>query len=611
MQAASDIQGLQQELKELLTDGIGVVLQALKEKLPPNGARYNEVIQLEGRLKEANVQSRQGILSYEQLQLAYARLRQDVLALIDDLQAADFQVQAVPASAKTSKRGSILYRIPTQMQLERETRCLVRLAFLEEYLLENIELDADTKIQSIRIADVMGVQLLDPNEQQAFAIRLLTEAEQFVDEDDYSEWIFNVRPLLEGVFSLMLKVTVIEEKRGKERKRDIVLEETIEIVTTTPATDEPFKTADYHIQFGESQGKKSATVTGKIRRLTGVMAGVLFMVIGSWAIDVPQIIAWQQTKGSASVAEYERYLQQYPGGRHVEEALWSIAALEEEEGAYEDYLELFPNGLHQQEAEAALAKIRAQQMERLQNPVPPTQEGNLAEQNVPPQEEELLAQEEIRPANPSEQDNSSKQDNLNAETGNTNVPKAATPQFEQLPIKEADEEQYLTETSDLNDTSANFGLENGAGTAIDSLTAKTEANADYQYLDNRTTTILRAYRIARQDYLRTNPTLTPPIKARLNQANQQIEAAYMPFKDCMIRQFKDYIANDRNYDELLRTNTFLLDYMDSKLTRYQQFYEKPMFEEDWQDAFDATLAGMEKQVEFLQDKTRRMGCATD
>jgi len=609
MQAASDIQGLQQELKELLTDGIGLVLQALKEKLPPNGARYNEVIQLEGRLKEANVQSRQGILSYEQLQLAYARLRQDVLALIDDLQAADFQTQAAPASAKTSKRGSILYRIPTQMQLDRETRCIVRLAFLEDYLLENIELDADTKIQSIRIADVMGVQLLDPNEQQAFAIRMLTEAEQFVDEDDFTEWIFNVKPLLEGVFSLMLKVTVIEEKRGKERKRDIVLEETIEIVTTTPATDEPFKTADYQVRFGESQSTKGSTVTGTIRRFAGVMAGILFVAIGSWAIDVPQIIAWQQTKGSASVADYENYLQNYPGGRHVEDALWSIAALEKEGDAYQDYLELFPNGTHQQEAEAALAKIRAQQMERLQNSMPPVQDGNIAEQSVPTTDEDLLAQEDSRPANPFTQGSS------NTGTGSTGVPEAATPQFERSPINEEDVEQYLTSSGELSDTLADFGLENGEetsiGTEIGSLTAKIEANADYQYLNNRTTTILRAYRVSRRDYLQANSTLTPTIKARLNQANQQLEAAFLPFKDCMIRQFKGYIANDRNYDELLRTNTLLLDYMDSKLTAYQQFYKKPMFEEDWQDAFEATLASVEKQVEFLQDKTRRMGCATD
>jgi len=600
MQTALDIQELQQELKELLTEGIGLALQALKDKLPPHTARYNEVIQLEGRLKEANMQRRQGILSYEQLQLTYSRLRQDVLDLVDDLQTADFQVQNVPASAKTSKRGSILYRIPTQMQLERETRCIVRIAFLEEYLLENIELDADTKIQSIRIAEVMGVQLLDPNEQQAFSIRLLTEGEQFVDEDDYTEWIFNVKPLLEGIFSLMLKVTVIEEKRGKERKRDIVLEETIEIVTTTPVTDEPFKTADYQFQRGVEKRTQRSSVANSIRRFAGVMVGILFVTIGGWAIDVPQIIAWQQAKNEASVTAYENYLQKYPGGRHVEQAMWNIAALEKEGDAYEDYLELFPNGAYQQEAKQALAQIRSQ----LDNTA---RDNSVAEQEplAPPPPNDLLAQDDKANQNPLLEGSED-----GAGSGDIGVPDAAAPESERLPIQEKDLEEQLSDVDALGDTLSNATLENADAAEKTKLEAKIEANADYQYLNNRTATILRAYENSKEDYL-SNSTFDEMTKDWLNKENIRIKNSFIAYKDCMIRQFKGYVANDRNYDELLRNNILILDYMDDKLIMYESFYGLSATGEEWQGIFATVLFNMDNQVRFLKDKVQRMGCLTE
>jgi hypothetical protein len=106
-------------------------------------------------------------------------------------------------------------------------------------------------IEDVRIADVMSVELVDFNETPAFQIRTITEEEQFVVTDDYTQWLFMVKALREGKYPLTLKVSVIEQIDGKDRKRDIVLEKEIFIVSQAtvaapapPQTDPMAKASD-------------------------------------------------------------------------------------------------------------------------------------------------------------------------------------------------------------------------------------------------------------------------------------------------------------------------------------------------------------------------------
>jgi len=146
--------------------------------------------------------------------------------------------------------GSILYQIPAQMELGQDTKCLIRIAFEEATLRKALDLSKEATIQSIRVSQLMEVELIDPLTAGNFQIRAINEQEQIIDENDFTQWLFYVNPKKAGKFPLFLKVTLIELVYGKERKKEIVLEETIHVVnqlTTFPT--ETFKNAGYSLSF--------------------------------------------------------------------------------------------------------------------------------------------------------------------------------------------------------------------------------------------------------------------------------------------------------------------------------------------------------------------------
>jgi formylglycine-generating enzyme len=256
-----NIDDIRRELRDLIVEGIPETMKALKAVLPPNSARYQDLLLIEGRLKEANIAALRGTLSNDDLQLAYNQIRASLLDLINELTDADLS-DAPPSVAEPAKArsGNILYRIPDAMQLNHEHKCIVRIAVNEELLLENIELDQDIRLQSIRISDVMLVQLLDPSGEQPFHIRSVNSAEQFIDEDTFTEWLFYVKPLREGTWPLLLKVAVLELVNGKERQREIVLEESIQIISeAVPDPEEaPLKSAAYQLNLSGSTADDAA-----------------------------------------------------------------------------------------------------------------------------------------------------------------------------------------------------------------------------------------------------------------------------------------------------------------------------------------------------------------
>lgn len=228
---------LQSALRRLVPDSIGDTFAEIKKHLPEFSAKYSALLLLESRLNEANLQRIEGTISEEDLQLRYNQVRADLLLFINALEVNDFEMPV--AGTPAAKTGSLLYKIPTQMTLQKETKCVVRLAFEKESIIRNIELDSDVEIKSVRVAEVMQVELIDPTEPHPFAIRTISDEEQFIEKGDYSEWCFYVKPILEGTFPLVLKISVIEIVLGKERLRNLTYEENIQITATTRAMEEP------------------------------------------------------------------------------------------------------------------------------------------------------------------------------------------------------------------------------------------------------------------------------------------------------------------------------------------------------------------------------------
>lgn len=222
-----------QQLKErVASDGASPVIKELKSLLPTTSAKYNTLLQIEAELKEVKRQGLEDLLSPEELSRANNRIRRSLLDFIDGLEAADFDANAAPiAAAGGRKRGHVLYRVPHTMELFTETKCIVRIALLKEMLLEDLDLDAEVRIRSeVVVSDFMRVELIDPNDPAIFRIRSTSEANQFIGEDDYTEWLFYVKPMQSGEHVLQLKIIVMAKINDEYFRREKVLEESVVIV---------------------------------------------------------------------------------------------------------------------------------------------------------------------------------------------------------------------------------------------------------------------------------------------------------------------------------------------------------------------------------------------
>ncbi|MEZ4955634.1 MAG: TonB family protein [Saprospiraceae bacterium] len=223
------------ELKLLLPEGIDVAIKGTKAALAIGTDKYNDLLLLEGRYQDISRQLLQGIISDEAANLEFNKIRKELLDFIDSLM--DNHLATAQKAGVDGKpdiyNGEVLYRIPKQMQKNEETKCLVRLAFDRNIITQDLEKHEGDVLKDLRISEVMGVELLDPI-GDAFEIRTLSDTVQFVEQDLFTEWIFFVKPIAEGMHDLVLKISIIEIKNGIERKRNVVLEEKVEIIATVP-----------------------------------------------------------------------------------------------------------------------------------------------------------------------------------------------------------------------------------------------------------------------------------------------------------------------------------------------------------------------------------------
>lgn len=159
--------------------------------------------------------------------------------LLDVLSVANQEKGDTPQEDKkkppSAKEGKVLYHIPSMMEVESWSRCTVRVAWEELLLLEDLDIpEEDRLIESIRLGEVMQVALIESPAEGNFSIQPLTNQEQIVSEDEFTQWLFDVKPFKQGRFKLLLRVTLIQIVQGKERTKDIVLERTVTTESTVP-----------------------------------------------------------------------------------------------------------------------------------------------------------------------------------------------------------------------------------------------------------------------------------------------------------------------------------------------------------------------------------------
>jgi TonB family protein len=159
--------------------------------------------------------------------------------------------------------GEVLYRIPKRMKLGAESECIIRLSFDRKKLLHDFEVQVGDVMKDLRISDVMGVELLDPNADKAFSITTLNDTVQFMEKDLVTEWIFCVTPLKQGQYPLVLKISIIEIINGIERKRNEVLKEHVEILAEINESTPEFVSAGYTWQVTDSDEQRAVPGAGK------------------------------------------------------------------------------------------------------------------------------------------------------------------------------------------------------------------------------------------------------------------------------------------------------------------------------------------------------------
>jgi hypothetical protein len=229
-------------------EGMSPVIKTLKTLVPATSPKYTLLLQLEAELRDIKIKGIEGLLSHDDLTLANNQLRRRLFDFIESLEAADFDPHAKPApEAEGRKHGHVLYRIPHTMQLHHEARCVVRIALDKMMLLEDMDLDEEVKIRTeVVVSDFMKVEMVDPAQPAVFTIRSTSEPVQFIGADDFTEWLFYVKPLQSGEHILQLKVVVMAKIDNEYYKREKVLEEYVVIVTESVQEDPaaPLKTLE-------------------------------------------------------------------------------------------------------------------------------------------------------------------------------------------------------------------------------------------------------------------------------------------------------------------------------------------------------------------------------
>lgn len=110
--------------------------------------------------------------------------------------------------------GMLLYDIPDSMILSKLYTIKIRI----QKQASSISKDGTRKPVQTRIqtSGKMEVELSDPNPDGAFKITKSNASQQIVENDYYTEWIFNVIPTRSGEQSLNLVVSIISDNGVKQ-----------------------------------------------------------------------------------------------------------------------------------------------------------------------------------------------------------------------------------------------------------------------------------------------------------------------------------------------------------------------------------------------------------
>lgn len=331
-------------LKNYIAEGVETALDFLEKILDHKASRYNDYIQIKSRYNSLQRELLLGVLDHGTYDISRNNISKALLLLAEEITENDLIPEGGLKPQEEDKRGEVLYNVPDLMQLNREEKCTVRIAFEADIVKRDWEASEEDVMKSIRVSEIMAVSLLNVDENDPpFVIRTLSETVQFVDKDDFTEWIFYVKPLKIGRFPLVMRVSVIEMINNKEYKKDIVLEEEITVETEVAPQDDraAFKSAGAAITLTNTplppdrsapeavaQQVQQAGKKGFKRFAGALLTAVALAASGYFGYTFyEQENAWQKAGKGGKAADYEEYLKEYPHSRNSEKARQMIDSL--------------------------------------------------------------------------------------------------------------------------------------------------------------------------------------------------------------------------------------------------------------------------------------------
>ena len=145
--------------------------------------------------------------------------------------------------------GIFLYDVPTKMALKRAHRCTFRVAGEEvrDQIYERLN-NQDATIETIRLGKVMKVTLTENAMRPLLHIAALSETEQFLVDDAYTEWLFDLTPNQLGLTSLILRVSIVELiSDGREKSRDVLVLNKEILIESHIRPEDAFSGMEYEI----------------------------------------------------------------------------------------------------------------------------------------------------------------------------------------------------------------------------------------------------------------------------------------------------------------------------------------------------------------------------
>ena len=335
---------LKAALKERIAEGANSAIRQLEEVLRPDADKFNEFVQIKGRYNAYLNAVVIGAASKAELDSQYNHISAALLIFTDSLRDEHLRTeQPAPGPAQT-KRGELLYHIPHEMQTAHEYKCAVRVAYLRALLFEDWQTHDDDVQKSIPVAEIMSVELLNQDDTEPFAIRTFSDTIQFLDQDFHTEWEFYVKPRRTGAYPLLLKISVVETRNGRDVKRNIVLEERV-VVSTDAALEVEmvFRKSDISLDLsgtgqganGKGQAAELQTSNRRTSNSRPLRAAALFLAFvmlsssATWAFTPPATRDWWVAVVRDTAEGYAAYIEKHrdtgPTNPRVEDAFFRKA----------------------------------------------------------------------------------------------------------------------------------------------------------------------------------------------------------------------------------------------------------------------------------------------